>query len=265
MAKIAEVGRVFYGVAIAVLGFQTIWFKDFAYMLIPPEHATLPGFIILTYVSGALLLLAGTAIVFNVKTRAISVALGTALLLVFCFYFIPYQIMANPNYLQWGEWENAEKELALVAGAFVIASCSLGQDEKPFIGAFARLIPLGRILFSLTMICFGIDHFLYAKEVIDYVPAWVPWHLFWIYLGGVGLIASGVSIIIKVKASLGATLLGAMILTWFVILHMPRIVTAPVDDRRGEIDSACLALAYGGIAWVIAGSAKKEPFNKADV
>jgi hypothetical protein len=48
-----------------------------------------------------------------------------------------------------------------------------------------------------------------------------------------------------------------MIFTWFIILHVPKVIAAPFADRAGEITSAFLALAYSGIAFVIAGAAKK--------
>jgi hypothetical protein len=51
-----------------------------------------------------------------------------------------------------------------------------------------------------------------------------------------------------------ATLLGAMIFIWVIILHIPKAIAASADDAGGEITSAFLALAYCGIAFVIAGS-----------
>jgi hypothetical protein len=50
---------------------------------------------------------------------------GGVLLAVFCFYFIPYQLMASSRYMHFGEWENAAKELALASGALVIAGLFL--------------------------------------------------------------------------------------------------------------------------------------------
>jgi hypothetical protein len=52
--------------------------------------------------------------------------------------------------------------------------------------------------------------------------------------------------------------LGAMILTWFIILHVPRIIVSPVADIGGEITSAFIAFAYSGIAFAISGTNKKK-------
>jgi uncharacterized membrane protein len=256
MGNLSNIGRVFYGVSIAAMGFLTICYSDFPYMLIPPGHSWLNGHVLLVYVSGALLFLAGACIVFKIKAGPISLLTGSVLLLVFCFYFIPYELMVSSNYMHFGDWENAAKELTLAGGAFVIAGCFPGERENPLIRFLSKLIPLGAILFALTIISYGINHFLYAKEAADYIPSWIPGHLFWMYLTGSALIGSGIAIILKIRRRVFAALLGTMILIWVVILHIPRVITSPVTDKGGEVTSAFLALAYCGIAFVIAGNGR---------
>jgi hypothetical protein len=246
MRNLTNIGRIFYGIAMAVLGFLTLYYHDFPYMLIPLGHSWLSSLVIVAYISGALLLLAGGCIVFRKKIMPVSLLLGTGLLAIFCFYFIPYQLMASSRYIHFGTWENAAKELALASGAFVIAGLFLRQ-----------LMPLGAILFSITIISFGIDHFLFAHEASDYIPSWVPNHLFWMYFTGTALLGSGIAILLNILRGLAAALLGTMIFIWFIILHIPRVIAAPFADMGGEVASAMLALAYCGIAFVIAGAAKR--------
>ncbi len=128
------------------------------------------------------------------------------------------------------------------------------KSNNPLIRSLTKLIPFGTIVFSLTIICFGINHFLYANEAADYIPSWIPNHLFWIYLAGVGLLGSGIGILLKIKPRLMATLLGMMIFIWVIILHLPKAIAAPLAGNEGEVTSAFLALAYCGIAFVIAGN-----------
>ena len=262
MGNLSNVGRIFYGIAIAGMGFQTIYYNDFPYMLIPPKHLWIPGLVMIAYISGIILVLAGACIIFEKKTRPISLLLGSVLLLIFCFCFIPYEFIVSPNYMHLVDWENAEKELALAGGAFVIAGCFPGKNENSLDRFLGKLIPFGAILFSITMISFGILHFLYAKGVADYVPSWVPYRLFWTYLAGTGLIGSGLAIILKIKRGLAAALLGTMIFIWVIILHIPRVIVSPVAYMGSEVTSALIALAYSGIAFVIAGAAKKPQVNQ---
>ena len=80
--------------------------------------------------------------------------------------------------------------------------------------------------------------------------------MFWAYFAGTALIASGFGIMLKIKYRLSATLLGTMIFIWFIILHIPRVIVSPLADIGDEVTSAFLALAYSGIAFVIAGATK---------
>lgn len=258
MVNLSIIGKIFFGIAIIVMGLLTIYYVDFPYMLIPPDHAWIPGIFFFTYFFGTALFLVGICIVFNIKTKLISFLLGVLLLLVFCFYFIPYEFMVSENYMHFGDWENAFKELALCSGAFVIAGNS-GDENQTRPNIISRqLISLGTVLFAITITSFGVNHFLFATEASGYIPSWIPYHLFWMYFTGTALLFSGIAIIFKIKLKFVSTLLGLMIFTWFIILHIPRIIASPAIDLASEITSAFIAFAYSGIANAIAGSEKKE-------
>ncbi|HET6255311.1 MAG TPA: hypothetical protein VFE32_14615 [Puia sp.] len=258
MGKLSNIGRIFYGISIAALGLLTIFYHDFPYMLIPPKHSWLTDHVILVYIAGALLFVAGACIVFQIKPLSVSLLLGVILLLIFCFYFIPYELLVSTNHMHFGDWENAAKELTFAGGAFVIADSYSKQNEKSFIPSLSKLMPLGIIIYSLTIISYGADHFLYAKQAVGYMPSWVTHKLFWMYLTGSALLASGIAILLRIKFRLAAALLGTMIFIWVVILHIPKVIAAHGADDGGEVTSAFLALAYCGIAFVIAGKTPKH-------
>jgi hypothetical protein len=257
MGDLSNIGRIFYGIAIAEMGIQNIYSRAFSYFFLPPDHTAIPGIAILSIIFGVLFVVEGISVVFGIRTRPITLLFGVILLLVFCFYHLPFELFVSPTNKHFGDWENAAKELALAGGAIAIAGCFPAKNEGTFTRFFAKLIPSGAIIFALTIISFSVDHFLYAKEAADYVPSWAPCHVFWMYFCGAALLASGIAIVLKIQTRLAAILLGAMIITWFVSLHVPRMIKSAPADMGDEITSACLALAYGGIAWVIAGTAKK--------
>jgi uncharacterized membrane protein len=257
MGNLFNIGRIFYGIAIAEIGLQACYYHDFPYILPFPEHFWIPGRVMLAIIFGIMFILAGASIIFKKKTREISLLFGGVLLLIFCFYYIPYEFITSSNYMHFGEWENAEKELAFAGGAFVIAGCFSEKNENPLTRFLGKLIPFGAILFAITIVSFGILHFMVAKEASTLIPAWIPNHMFWIYFAGVALLGSGIAIILKIKVGLIAALLGTMIFLWFILLHIPRVVASPTAYMGAEITSAFLALAYSGIAFVIAGANKK--------
>lgn len=234
---LSGMGRIFYGIAIAAMGILTIFYRRLPYMMIPPKHRWLSEHVIGIYIAGGLLLLAGLCILFKQQLRQASLLLGAALLSIFLFYFIPYELLVSPNHTHFGDWENAAKELSLAAGALVITG--------------RRIAPLGVALFALTIISYSMDHFLYAKQAAGYVPSWIPYPVFWLYLTGTALFCFGMAILLNIKRRLAATLLGTMIFIWVLIVHIPYALSAPLSANEGEVTSAFLALAYCGIAWHI--------------
>ena len=236
MGRLYIPGRIFYGLSIAAMGVITLLSRDFPYMLIPAQHPWVTDHVTVVYLSGALLFLAGLGIALTKKRALISLVLGAVLFLIFCFYFVPYQLIESPNYRHAGDWENALKELGLAAGAWVFAG--------------KRWTTVGTVLFSLTILCFGLFHFLYAREAAGYIPSWVPGHLFWMYFTGTALIASNAAILLRIQPAPAAALLGSMILIWVIILHTPKAIAY----GGGEITSGFLALAYCGVAYAVAGA-----------
>jgi uncharacterized membrane protein YphA (DoxX/SURF4 family) len=266
MKKLADLGRYFYGTAIAGMGIQTVYYHDLPYMLFPATPAQGPGLTVTTYFFGIMFILAGTSVLFKKKTRPVCLLFGATLLLIFCLYYIPFQFLKNPNFMHLIEWDNAGKEWALSSGAFIVAGCFPATKENSFFRLLAKLIPLGTKFFAITILCFGILHFLYASGVTEYIPLWIPHKIFWAYLAGLGLFGSSVGILLKIWPDLMAVLLGTMIFTWFVILHIPKVIYSTGDAREGEITSAFLALAYSGTAFVIASVGKnKSSIREKDV
>jgi uncharacterized membrane protein len=255
-----NIGRIFYGTAITGLGVQTMGYHDFPYMAIPPNHSWIP--VVVTYVIGILLALAGACIILSKGIGPTALWLGVVLLLIFCFYYVPYEFLATSNYMHLGEWDNAEKELALSAGAFIIAGNFSKQNEKFLPRLLPKLARFGVILFAVIITTFGIDHFLYAKDVAEYIPSWISNRLFWAYLAGTALLGSGLAITLNIKRQLAATLLGTMIFIWVVILHIPKAIAEHLTNMGSEITSALIALAYSGIALAIAGIVKNNRSSK---
>ena len=80
-------------------------------------------------------------------------------------------------------------------------------------------IPYGRIFFSIMMIVFGYDHFLYTQFVATLVPDWIPWHVFWTYFAGVALMGSGICIMFKVPIKISWDVTGNN--AFYLVCHPP--------------------------------------------
>ena len=53
-----------------------------------------------------------------------------------------------------------------------------------------KLILLGPVFYAAPLAAFGTEHFTLAKAVASLIPAWIPWHMVWVYLVGTCFIAA---------------------------------------------------------------------------
>jgi hypothetical protein len=191
------------------------------------------------------LLVAGGAIVVG-RRGARSGALAAALLVVasLVFFYLP-QVAARPGF--GGAWTNPFKYLAILGGTLLIAALA----RKPP-GAIERPAAWARLLLGAFMVLGGIQHFVYATFVVRLIPAWIPRPEFWAAFTGLALIAGGLGLQLSRTVRLAAWLSGAMIFTWFLILHLPR---AAATGNPSEWSGVFESLAMSGIAFVLAGRA----------
>ena len=64
-------------------------------------------------------------------------------------------------------------------------------------------------------------------------PTWIPGHIFWSYLSGAVLVATGACILVNVKARLAATYLGIMILLLMLFIYLPILIAEPLSIANG--------------------------------
>jgi uncharacterized membrane protein len=121
---------------------------------------------------------------------------------------------------------------------------------------------LGRILVAVSLVVFGVQHFIYGGFVATLVPAFMPGRLFWAYFVGVAFVAAAAGIFVQILARPAATMLGVMFFLFVVLLHIPRIIGKSGDGN--EWTSGFVALAMCGGAWIVASAAPLEEREKAD-
>jgi uncharacterized membrane protein len=119
-----------------------------------------------------------------------------------------------------------------------------------------KIVTLGRLFFAIPMAVFAAQHFTETKPVSTIVPSWLPWHIFWTLFVGAALIAAALSIVVKKQARLAAILLGAMLIMFVLLLHIPSIMAKPKEPFRWAI--ALRDLAFSGGAFAFAGAQTAE-------
>ncbi|MCD0472407.1 hypothetical protein [Flavobacterium sp. JAS] len=262
MKELIKIGRLFYGIGIIALGIHQLVIKNFRSEILSPFPAWAHNNIILPILTGIALIFAGIIIsgVFKIKfidTKKVCLYLGFCFLAAVITSHLPYIIMLSADKTpDFQVWINAIEELTYSGGAFVLAGSftenSSARDEKNFTSLLEKLIPSGRIFYSILIILFGLSHFLFANFLSTMVPKWLPAPMFWTYFFGVALVISGISIISKIVIKPIALLLAFTLLLFFLFFHIPDAIANPSAGGGNEIVRAFVALLFCGIALVIA-------------
>ena len=267
-----KIGRAFYGIGIIAFGVQQILIKDFRPEILPPFPAWAHEYILFPILTGIILIIIGIIItgLFQTKinTKKLCLYLGFYFLILIILCHLPYTLIFSPNKASHlGVWAEALKELAFCGGAFVMAGSFSsdnfsGNKMNAFELMLEKIIPLGRIFFSTTMILYGCSHFVYTAYISPLVPKWFGAAVFWTYFGGTALIGSGIAIILKIWIQPIAFLLAIMLFLWFILLHVPNALAHPYSNNGNEVVSAFDALLFCGTALVIALTNNTKKLNR---
>lgn len=257
MRKLIIIGRFFFAIALGGLGIEHFIFEDFITGRAPAWPEILPGKIFWAFLTGAIFVVVGLAIIFKKKAR---IALVIASVLIFGWAFLRLIPVVVINPFLSGEWTWAGKALTLSCGALTLASTfkkmypGHGSPLFRFINSDQKFIMGGRISLGIFFTICGIQHFIYTAFVASLIPVWIPGNtIYWVWFTGIALIAGGIGLFINKFAKMAALLSGIMIFLWFWIVHLPLTLNSKSDNI-----SVLEALAVSGIAFVIAGCLRKR-------
>ena len=96
-----------------------------------------------------------------------------------------------------------------------------------------RAIALGRVFVAAPLATFGALHLAAASGLMGMVPVYMPWHLFWVYVVGFGLIATALSLIFDRFVFWSGLLCGAMFLLFVAMLDIPAVAGGQHDRFAG--------------------------------
>lgn len=135
---------------------------------------------------------------------------------------------------------------------FVIAGLATKDDVAQARG-LDKVVALANLSFALPLAVFGAEHFAAARGIMQGVPKFMPWPLFWTYFVGAGLVAASLSIATKIQVRWSGLLFGIMMFLFVAMMDLP----GTLGDIHNRISWVLLfrELSFGAGGWMLAAAA----------
>jgi uncharacterized membrane protein len=94
-----------------------------------------------------------------------------------------------------------------------------------------RVMRVGHWLYAAGLAGLGVLSLIYGDFALNWqpVPGWVPWREILARASGILLLAAGVGMLVKRVAAVSTLVMTAYMLSWVLLLQVPRVAQAPTD------------------------------------
>jgi uncharacterized membrane protein len=254
--RILGMGHLAFALTMIALGLLGLFAGDFAlvWQPVPPD---IPGRTILACISGAAMFVMGMGVLIRRTAVPAAFALTLYTFIWLVVLHVPH-LIASPQHE--GNWGACGEIVVLVAGAWILYASSATPADKPYFPALcsAKAVRIAQMSFAVAVPLVGIEHFVYAKDTADMVPAWLPYHYGWAYFTGAAHIAAGVAIFFNVLPRLAAALETWMMGVFTVFVWVPAVMSAP--SQRFAWTGLLISAVITAGAWIVVDSYRKAPW-----
>ncbi|HEX5927318.1 MAG TPA: hypothetical protein VFY45_26110 [Baekduia sp.] len=158
-------------------------------------------------------------------------------------------LVAIPSQVIWSYFA-----AGLVLAIGLVAIFLRGDWQKA--RGFDKLILFGPLFFAAPIAAFGTEHFTVTEAITSIMPAWIPWHQFWVYFVGACFIAAALSLVTGIQARLSAGLLALTFFLFAVLIHAPGWAEDP--QNRFALAFVLRELSFSGGALALAASLTEQ-------
>ena len=221
-----------------------------------PVPKWVPARHVLAYLCALVSLASGIGLLWR-RTAAVAARVIFATLMLWLLVLrLPNFFFQTPVVLV--AWPLAETAV-MTAAAWVLYVWFAGDRDRQRLGSFAgdRGVRIARALYGLSLIHFGLSHFVYLDATTVLIPHWLPWHVAWAYFTGAAFIAAGLAVTVGVCARLAAALSTLQMGLFGLIVWVPRVLAGAVSPFQWGEFVTTFVLTAG--AWVVAESYRGAP------
>ncbi len=257
--RIASAGHFFFAAIMIWLGVMGLIKGDFV-QIWEPVPKWVPARTALAYLCAVISLAGGVGLLWQGTAAIAARVLFTSLLVWLLVFRLPNLFYQTPLVLvAWSFGATA----VMAAAAWILSIWFASDHDRQRFGLFAdeRGLRIARVLYGVSLIPFGLAHFMYRDATTVLIPGWLPGHVAWAYCTGAAFIAAGLAVTVGVWARLAATLSTLQMGLFGLMVWVPRVVAGTVNDFQWGEFVVTFALTAG--AWVVADSYRGKPWLAA--
>src|SRR6476620_3091582 len=114
-------------------------------------------------------------------------------------------------------------------------------------------------ILAISMIVFGIQHFLHPYDLLVKVPDFLPGGIAWVYLVGTAFILAAISFMTNIWVKTAAYLLALILFSFVLTIHLPNFLdTADQAYRQMALYNLLKDSALAAFALYIASNARHQ-------
>lgn len=120
-------------------------------------------------------------------------------------------------------------------------------------------------LLAIVMVVFGITHFMHPKNMLIYVPGFIPGGIIWVYIVGVAFILAALAFFTNRYVKVAGYLLAGLLFVFVLTIHLPNFLHSGDEEMRQlALVNLLKDTALAGFALYIASNARHQHFDIAD-
>jgi uncharacterized membrane protein len=248
--RIVSVGHAVFAAILIALGGWCVLRGDVSPVWAPVPR-DVPARQVLVYLCALVSIASGVGLVWR-RTAAIAARGLLAYLVLWSLVFRVREVVRAPAVF--GSWDGCAETAVIVAAVWVLHVWLADDWDRRRLGLTVgdRGLRIARVLYGISLIPFGVAHFIYPRETAALVPSWLPAHLAWAYVTGGAFLAAGAAVLVGVWARLAAALAAVQIGLFTLLVWVPLVAAGKASAFAWS--ELGLSVALTAAAWVVAES-----------
>jgi uncharacterized membrane protein len=249
LIRVASPGHAVFAVIMMVLGAVGFLHPNLV-SLWNPVSVNVPAHELLVHLIAVISLATGVGLLVQ-HTAAIAARLLLTTLLLWLL------LLRLPNFLfepVFAACWSVFPLLLMVAAAWVLYVWFASVWDRDHLSLISgnNGLRIARFLYGLSLVFFGIAHFVDVKDTVSLIPHWLPGHLFFAYFTGCAFIAAGLATLTGICARLAVTLSAIQLALFLFLVWIPIVAIGSKDPFQWSETLLNAALCAG--AWVMTDS-----------